>query len=566
MSIASLEAELSRQQSINYELRSELNTIASGVNRAYERLENERSKIANALDHSNNMLEQSKSKMAMALETQYEIESLYVRFKAMELANKQIRACNNKKYYEFGNYRTVRKIVQGLMDNLDMNLVSEQIIYKTVEKEHLKTPDYWLTCVLLSVMAWQTDDKYLADRAMAIALQLDKKDSAIFYMLFNLRMDRESAALKWFEQYQQCELKGSDQKTFLLLFSLISRTLNASDEISQAAKGEIRDYIDRIIRQTISSEGYSREDMVTRAVNHMDAFVPGEQGNYPLLRRYCKDYPRLNAALMQAKSNVELLDYYKKLLHVPPEERNLFIKGFIDELIASANDQEKAVYEEIAYNETIIRCEGDVDKAKEIFGNQKIHDENQLNLISEMIDWVYGVDKENVSGQSRLNMFNLTRDLQIEGIQARTQRYRAMDRSHVQATINDYSTAMDLNDQAGETMKADAFYRGKRDETLSQIKDWPAFIGFGAGVAGIVGGIAVAPVIFAAAAIGAGYGVFKLLSNRSERKQAENRYQQDSAACGKIISDLCREHEALEQEFGGYDAYAQGILQELESA
>ena len=413
---------------------------------------------------------------------------------------------------------------------------------------------------------WQTDDKYLAHRAMAIALQLDKKDSAIFYMLFNLRMDRESAALKWFEQYQQCELKGSDQKTFLLLFSLISRTLNASDEISQAAKGEIRDYIDRIIRQTISSEGYSREDMVTRAVNHMDAFVPGEQGNYPLLRRYCKDYPRLNAALMQAKSNVELLDYYKKLLHVPPEERNLFIKGFIDELIASANDQEKAVYEEIAYNETIIRCEGDVDKAKEIFGSQKIHDENQLNLISEMIDWVYGVDKENVSGQSRLNMFNLTRDLQIEGIQARTQRYRAMDRSHVQATINDYSTAMDLNDQAGETMKADAFYRGKRDETLSQIKDWPAFIGFGAGVAGIVGGIAVAPVIFAAAAIGAGYGVFKLLSNRSERKQAENRYQQDSAACGKIISDLCREHEALEQEFGGYDAYAQGILQELESA
>ncbi len=96
MSIASLEAELSRQQSINYELRSELNTIASGVNRAYERLENERSKIANALDHSNNMLEQSKSKMAMALETQYEIESLYVRFKAMELANKQIRACTTK--------------------------------------------------------------------------------------------------------------------------------------------------------------------------------------------------------------------------------------------------------------------------------------------------------------------------------------------------------------------------------------------------------------------------------------------------------------------------------------
>ena len=70
---------------------------------------------------------------------------------------------------------------------------------------------YWLTCVLISSMAWKNNDRELSDRALARAVRLDKKDSAIFYMLFNLRMGRDEAALKWFYTYQECDLKGSDQ-------------------------------------------------------------------------------------------------------------------------------------------------------------------------------------------------------------------------------------------------------------------------------------------------------------------------------------------------------------------
>lgn len=62
---------------------------------------------------------------------------------------------------------------------------------------------------------WRNDDKELADRAMDRAIKLDKKNSAIFYMLFNLRMGREEAALKWFYTYQECDLKGSDQRALL---------------------------------------------------------------------------------------------------------------------------------------------------------------------------------------------------------------------------------------------------------------------------------------------------------------------------------------------------------------
>ena len=191
----SLEAELRRAQEINRQLRGELNTVANGVSRANRELEDYNGKIRNTLDNCNGSMHSSHQRVIDAMELQGEIERLYVKFKNVELANKKIRSCNNKKYYDFSNYRTVRKIVQGIMDNLDVQMVSDQTITKSVEVQHLQTPDYWLTCVLISVMAWRNNDKELADRAMARAIKLDKKNSAIFYMLFNLRMGRDGAAL-----------------------------------------------------------------------------------------------------------------------------------------------------------------------------------------------------------------------------------------------------------------------------------------------------------------------------------------------------------------------------------
>ena len=55
-------------------------------------------------------------------------------------------------------------------------------------------------------------------------------------MLFNLRMGRDGAALKWFNTYLECELKGSDQRTFLMLFSLVSKTL--ADNVDENTKNE----------------------------------------------------------------------------------------------------------------------------------------------------------------------------------------------------------------------------------------------------------------------------------------------------------------------------------------
>lgn len=563
--IASLEAELERQRSINRELQSELSTISYGVNRAYDRLEKFNGKICNTLDSSESHLNDSERKLLAAVETQAEIEALYVRFKAMELANKRIRDCNNRKYYEFANYTKVRKLVQGVMDNLDVNMASDRVIYKSIEHQHLQTPDYWLTCVLLSIMAWKNDDKALADRAMGLAIELDKKSSSIFYMLFNLRMQREDAAIKWFQQYQQCDLKGSDQRTFLLLFALISKCINSSEELGEQAREEINHFIRRVIDMSINAEGYSQDEMIQKIIYHLSRFVPNEQPDYPLLRKYSKEYGKYTSVLMQAKANIAILDYFKGIIHVQPEQRNAFIKSFIDELIATANSQEKEVYDEIEYNETIIRMEGDVDKAKAIFGSKKIHDEKDMNLVFEMIEWVYGADKDDVNGQSRMNMFVLTKDYQREAINSRTEAYRSVDCRHSKVEIGKYSTDMDFEDAQSEKNKVDTFYRNIRDEVLSGIKDWPAFIGFGVAAVAAIAAFFVSFGLLIVSAFGAGFGLIKLISNKSNRKQTELDYRENSRLANQVIESLCEEYAKYEAELASYDAYVDEIYRELDS-
>lgn len=552
-----LERELSQAQQINRELRGELSTITNGVSNANKELSDYNSKIRNTLDNCNGTMNSSHQRVVDAIVLQGEIEVLYTRFKHVELANKKIRECNNKKYYDFANYRTVRKIVQGIMDNLDVQMVSDKTITKSVEVQHLQTPDYWLTCVLISVMAWRNNDKELADRAMARAINLDKKDSAIFYMLFNLRMGRDEAALKWFYTYQECELKGSDQRTFLMLFSLVSKTL--SDTVDENTKNEVFSFIKKVIDANMKASGYNEDEIIARIKHYFNRMQPSDQLQYSMLRKCCGEFDQLTSTMMQAKNNINILEFILKISNVPEEQKNTFLKGYIDELIASPNQAEKEVYDEIAYNELVIKLEGDVSAAKEQFDAEQTKNANDLNLIDEMIDWIYERESQEVNGQIKLSMFTLTKMLQEKAAESHVEDYRARRKNNYAATLGEYSTTINFKRKDEEYDKIKKFYTEKKDAELATIKAWPAYIGFGVAVAALIGCFFVGFGLLVLTLGGAGYGAFKLLSNKSHVKQCEQKCEESIKATSETMSKLFAEFKQYNKELDEYDAYYEQI-------
>lgn len=561
--ISSLRAELSRQERINRELKSQLYELASGVSRADSELAGFRNHITGTLADSAHRLVNSHERIIQAYEIQGEIDRLYARFKNMELANKKIRECNNKKYYDFGNYRTVRKLVQGIMDNMDVQMVSDEIIYKSVEKQHLMTPDYWLTCVLISVMAWKNDDRPLADRAMAKAIELDKKESSIFYMLFNIRSGREDAALKWFSIYQECDLKGSDERTFLMLFSLLSKTMD--EQVDDHTKYEIYGFINRVIALNAQAEGFSEEQIVGQIQGYLTAMNQGDVLELNLLKKCCDDYGRIAEMVSLAQNNMQILQFILDVGNVSELERNEYLSKFIDEEIERPNRVEREVYEEIEYNEMVIRCDGDVERARKLYAAEQERREKELNLIREMVQWVYAPGNTEVNGQVRKNMFTLTGTLQKKAVEQYAQDYRQMEVHQHPVTLGEYRTTADFNNQSAEHAKIEAFYQAQKEERLAAIKTWPAFVAFVLGVAAAGGALYLGVLtLLAGTAAGAAVGIYILVSGAKQKKQIEKDCLLNVKGKTELMDKVFAEYEKMRQIYSEYDAYQERISEEMD--
>lgn len=559
--VSRLRSELNQIESENNALRAEIGSAVSSVNQADRNLSEYNQHIRNTLDNANGSINNSINRALAAYELQGQIDQLYTRYKAVELANKRIRALNNKKYYDFNNYRTIRKIVQGMLDNLDVNMVSDAVIYKSVEKQHLLTPDYWLTSVLISIMAWRSDDKRLAERAIEVSYKLDKKNSSIFYMIFNMRMDRNAAAIKWFLEYQKCDLKGSDENTFLMLFSLISKTL--TDSVDDETAAMVSDYIHNLVLEHAKREGYNEDDIVAQIRQKMTNMTRTGEYQLPMLAKYCSEYDSMRRMLDLAKNNYNILEFLLKIINVSVAERNTYLKEYINDLLAKPNEVEQDTYDQIDYNELVIRMSGDVDGAKARFQEQLDKREADFNIIQTIISWVYDMGNEDISGQMRLNMFTLTKTLQTKAADTYFANYRSMYNNTRSITIQDYSTSADLTNEGQESNKIDSFYSDKQTRELSTVKDLPAYLAFGAGALCGVAAIFLSLYLLIGTAIGGIAGAGILVSNVFKKKNIMLSIQSQKQSANDILHKLCEEYRLLQDMYKEYDDISRNISDEL---
>lgn len=561
--LSEIRYKVNEQRRINNELHSELNAIASGIQSAYNKWNNLCNNISNSLNTGVQRVNASQNAINAAYEMQGEIDKMYELFKNIEQANKKIRECNNKKIYDFANYSAVRKIVSAMLDNIEVAFVSDATIAKSIEIKHLQLPDYWLTCALLSIMAWRNNDKSLATQALERACKLDKKETAVFFLAFNLRMNRELAAIKWFEYYQTCDLSGEDDRTFLLLFSIVNKTItqNCGDEIISKING----FINKVIEDDLNKSGYDEGFVLNKISGYLRRFIPNDALEYTVLMKYCTEAGYLKNELMLAKANINILDFILKAINITDEQKKDYINSFIESVVKKPNSVELDVEDEIKYNELIIRHQGDIDVAKAEFDSIKTHRENEFDIIVEMIDWIYKSNQDEVNPMVKLNMLSITKDINKKSIENHFDNYRKSFKTTYAIKINDYETNANLNNESDECSKLKNFIEEKKHTALSTVKTWISFIGFAVALLALVGAIAIPALpllVFTVA--GVAFGVIYLLVCKAKKasivRDHDNEYTVSESILKNIISDFRRYTE----EYNEYDSYSQKIIDELE--
>ena len=557
-----MRAAVREQQNIKYQLQQELNELASGVNQADRNWNDLTTHINNTLTTGVQRTKSSHEIAVDAYEMQLEIEKMYALFKNIELANKKIRACKNKMYYEFANYRAVRKIVEAMLNNIEIAFVHESTIMKAVEKKHLQLPDYWLTCALLAIMGWKNDDKELADRALERAMMLDKKATSMFFFAFHIRIGKHETAYKWFREFSGCDYTGEDTDSMVLLFAIANRTIK--EECSDEIISGINEFIRKVISDKVEAEDFSEDEVVARVLNYVYGFRARVPFGYPLLGKYCTEKDLLVRELISAHANEKILEFILQTVNITSEEKNDYIHRHIDRLIARSNTAEKDMVNEIRYNELIIEKGGEIEAAKTAYEEERARNENELNIVTEMVDMLY---KDNVKDDDPAiakSMFTLTKDYSEKAVDLYTDGYRKEYRRNVGIKINDYVSQADLSSRGSEDGKIDSFYQKKAADLAAQIKMLPAIVAFGAAALCVVGAIFLNPAIFAVLAVlAAGAGAVLLLLTQRKKKNCFTQCEAEAKSAKAIFDQLVTEFAAYDGEYAEFDALYDRIKEEF---
>ena len=99
--------------------------------------------------------------------------------------------------------------------------------------------------------------------------------------------------------------------------------------------------------------------------------------------------------------------------------------------------------------------------------------------------------------------------------------------------------------------------------TVSQIKDWTAYIGFGVGAAAAIGSFFVGFWLLIVTLGGLGYGIYTILTHKSQKKQLEQTCAENIKAVSDILQKLFEEFKQYQKELDEYDSYYEKISNEF---
>ncbi len=561
-SIAEIQFKIAEQQRINRELHQDLYELENGVSHAASEWSSLTSQINTSLINGADRVNNSHELTLKAYELQGEIEKLYKLFKNVEMANKNIRSLQNKIYYDFANYNAVRKIVEALLNNIEFNYVNERVITKAVEIKHLQMPDYWLTCALLALMAWKDDDRNKAERALEKAMELDKKNTSIFFFAIYMRFDREAAALKWFESYISCELTGDDDQNILFMMSIVSRTVEK--ECDEKTYAVVNNFINHTLESRLRAEGYSEESMVIRVAGYMNRTIRNTPMDRPFLSKYCKESGVMQQLLNTVRNNENVLELIRNIVNITDLEKRNRLNNFIDNVIARTNTAEVGVRNDIRYNETVIKYHGEVEQARAEHNAWLEHNKNSLDIVSEFVDWVYDPKDKDICPAERQRLFLLTKHISEKAVDYNVSVYRRLHKDDFNIEIGDYQTHAHLSDVSGESQKIEAFCREQAAALIAQQKLWKSFIWFGAAVLALVGAILI-PLegLYFVTGIGVIGGVISIIAKKVAKKRIAENHQRKAERMKSVFAQLNEDFNAYERKLAEYDKYYNEIKAEF---
>lgn len=466
--IEHLEAQINRAIAENRNLQAELQTLIENVIILTDKAEAMGGQVEQVMGHVSAKVGEAEVDTKELFALIDDLTKSYFTFKNLSTASKNVTQFTDEYYTKFAFYNELRRIVLGYVVGLDAFICSDETMRKKVEKVYLQNTDYWLAYAGMATMLWASDEREAAERALTKALTMDYLNSALYFLLINLRFTRHEAARKWYLTYlDRVDMNNLGPEWQYLLQAYLSGVFGADREFQDMVK---QSFMDMVQAMESMHPDYGKR-VSERTKNFADIYIHITDSEYENLRRYSPDYQEIKTLLSNAEKNRVLAVYFKKLFeHEGKSKENLFqrIENTLYSLLNSYDKEEYKVIKEIRRNEMIIKAKGDLGMAQQFFDSAFGEETERRSLDDLLFDWAFSEDERLDLSVKKFALVYLKKWLSA-GFEAFAAAYRSTERKTYTVEIDGWKQACDENSY--ETAKASLMDHYNKHRLLDTMKD-----------------------------------------------------------------------------------------------
>lgn len=461
----------------NAQLQAELNAAISNVRILTSNVGVLENNVHATMSRLSKRVETTAEDVDFFFKALQEMTEQYFVFKNLSTASKMLTKYTDEYNTRFSFYNKLRRITLGYVIGLDNAIISHEALRLEVEKAYIQNTDYWLAYAIMAVMLWAKNEREAANRAMNKAMSMNYYRSCVFFLLINLRFERNIPAKEWYLNYlEKVDMtKLGDEFQYLL-----QAYLNGLFGHDPAFESLVSENFKRLQEQAEATTVDFSEKFVSGAAAYANAYLHRTEESFPTLKEVSGDYDKLIQLLSHAEKHTRLAQMYLELAEEPDElaeEQAQRVENVLYGLINGYDDDEWAVVKEIKYNEAVMDAKGDLRAAKEKYDLVYAHMDEKKALSDLMITWAFSEDPTQTNNTVKRFTISMMKDRMFRGYERFAEQYRKEEPEECAVNIDGCQLLCSETDNETPARKLEEYFSKNRGKQLFEDKQVKIYSG-----------------------------------------------------------------------------------------
>lgn len=301
------------------------------------------------------------------------------RAKEVALAETRLVKIRQELDNKFTHYGVVRRQATGILQASDIQLVRQETLRGATEEHIISAPRYWLAPALVALSAWLSNNRPLAERALAEAIRRDDEKTSLFFGLIARRADRNDLNLTWLDRYFGLQNPYELNRQTVIMIDALANGIFGTNVTMQCDK-RIEAWIAELSEQVGFAEGQRKQWSLA-----LSSKTPNNDytGSYPHLQRYSSTWPTLNQTVNNMAMQEQVLKHFEAIFdgEIRPANSVLIaVDDLLTKLVSSFDEEELPLRREERRVNLIIEEGGDRRVAEQRFDQQSVALESEVDF------------------------------------------------------------------------------------------------------------------------------------------------------------------------------------------